>query len=95
MKGIIGICVLFSLCSTVAVAQEQKSRTARPKSGQHIRTAGNAKGEFTRRETATVRRVERNARRWERRNEKDRLSENNRRKIDARRMERSDSRKKS
>lgn len=88
MKRILGILILFGVFSTTAVAQQQKPRIA-------YNRAGNADGEFTRRETATVRRVEKNAIRAERRAEKRRIAENNRRKIDARRTERSLARQKS
>jgi hypothetical protein len=95
MKGIFGICILFCFFATSAIAQDQKALDPKPMRGQHIRSAGNSKGEFTRRETSTVRRVERHARRWERKAEKQRAVENDHRTADARRWERSISRKRS
>lgn len=90
MKRILGIVILFGFYSTIAIAQQKKSPTAERLNGQPTRIHGrNAEGTFTKREIAGVRRVERHALQNERRAEKRRTAENDRRKIDARRAERS------
>ena len=96
MKGILGIYILFGFYSTVAVAQREKSHTVWHTKGLHTRAAaGNAEGEFTKHETSTVRRYEKHARREERRAEKARKVDNGRRRIDARRAEKSFAKKNS
>ena len=96
MKKVLGILILFGFYSTVAVAQREKSHTAGPPKGHHARNvAGNAEGEFTKRETSTVHRYEKHAGRERRKAEKARRADNDRRRVDARRAEKSFAKKNS